>query len=52
MCKYLNLRCSSISVFKTVQMHSLIFIDIRDTPIISVDLRNCDKLKKVAADVH
>ena len=41
MCKYLNLRGSSIVFFDTHVMLSLLYADIRDTKIFKIDFRKC-----------
>ena len=50
MCKYLSLRGSQFIDFQVDQLHSLEFIDIRETNIINFDLKSCSQLRLVIAD--
>ena len=41
MCKFLNLRGSSIVYFDIRVMFSLLYVDIRDSKILKIDFRKC-----------
>ena len=50
LCKYLNLRGSSIVNFEVSHLLSLVFIDIRSTKITNLDLRKCPALQLAVTD--
>ena len=50
MCRYLNLRGSSFISIDAKSLHSLEFIDIRETMIMRLNLVECVSLKVVISD--
>ena len=52
MCRYLNLRGSSFTVFDSHYLFQLEFIDVRDTKLDKLDLLRCSVLKMIVIDLH
>ena len=48
----MNLKGSSFTDFKVNYLLSVVFIDVTDTNITTLDLRKCFTLLMVVADVH